>query len=51
MPNKFRAGAARVKIPSATLVISKAATIGNDSCTPVLKMRPPQSASCLKPPA
>ena len=43
MPKMFSWGAARVRMPSATLVIRRAARIGSEICRPAEKMRLPQA--------
>src|SRR5450830_159901 len=50
IPKMFSCGAARVKMPSATLVSSRAAMMGSEICRPERKISPPQAASCWKPP-
>lgn len=49
IPYMFSCGADRVSMPNAILVINSAAIIGIASCTPVLKINPPQLANCKKP--
>ena len=46
MPNRFSCGAERARIDRPTLVISRAATIGSASCSPVENTLPPHSAIC-----
>lgn len=42
IPKILSCGAARVRMPSARLVISRAATIGSAICMPALNIFPPQ---------